>query len=274
MIAREHTAVRNVGLLLMLRGLLVVGGVVVAAVVPRLLGPTGYGQVALLVSLSFLFTLAASLGFTQVMGRHVPGFCQSSEEDGLRSLFGGLLAIGLVALSLTSVANLSPLTHDRPGVALAAALLRLGTFWVLGLSLVGRWGSWGASLALLIEFLPSPSLLRGSSAFSLLGQIRRVSSLGARRGRASSRRADSVRISISSASRAGRPGRAGWVLHLAHATGGRVFVAPMGSRGGIGSALPAPRAVAIVAPSRRRPVRGLRGGLWRTAVFASAGHPG
>jgi hypothetical protein len=56
------------------------------------------------------------------------------------------------------------------------------------------------SLALLIEFLPSPSLLRGPSAFSLLGQIRRVSSLGARRGRASSRRAGSVRVSISSAS--------------------------------------------------------------------------
>jgi hypothetical protein len=59
------------------------------------------------------------------------------------------LAIGLVALSLTSVANLSALTHDRPGIALAAAVLRLGTFWVLGMSLAGRWGSWGASLAVL-----------------------------------------------------------------------------------------------------------------------------
>jgi hypothetical protein len=59
------------------------------------------------------------------------------------------------------------------------------------------------TLAPLIEFLPSPSLLRGPSAFSLLGQIRRVSSLGARRGRASSRCAGSVRISISSASEAG-----------------------------------------------------------------------
>ena len=75
------------------------------------------------------------------------------------------LAIGLVALSLTSVANLSALTHDRPGVALAAAVLRLGTFWVLGLSLAGRWGSWGASLAVLGAlavqagfFLPARSL--------------------------------------------------------------------------------------------------------------------
>jgi hypothetical protein len=62
-------------------------------------------------------------------------------------------------------------------------------------------------LARLIEILPSPSLLRVPSAFSLLGQIRRVSSLGARRGRASSRRAGSVRISISSASRVGRARR-------------------------------------------------------------------
>ena len=67
-------------------------------------------------------------------------------------------------------------------------------------------GAGGTGLALLIEILPSPSLLRGSSAFSLLGQIRRVSSLGARRGRASSRRAGSVRISISSARRKRRDG--------------------------------------------------------------------
>jgi O-antigen/teichoic acid export membrane protein len=60
-----------------------------------------------------------------------------------------LLATGLVALSLTSAANLSALTHDRPAVALVAAVLRLGTFWLLGLSFAGRWGSWGASLAVL-----------------------------------------------------------------------------------------------------------------------------
>jgi hypothetical protein len=59
-------------------------------------------------------------------------------------------------------------------------------------------------LALLIEILPSPPLLRAPSAASLLGQIRRVSSLVARGGRGSSRRGGSVRISISSASQGGR----------------------------------------------------------------------
>jgi len=74
-----------------------------------------------------------------------------------------------------------------------------------------------ASLALLIEILPSPSLLRALSAFSLLSQIRRVSSLVARRGQGSSRRAGSVRISISSARegslrpRSGPGAPTGWV---------------------------------------------------------------
>jgi hypothetical protein len=68
-------------------------------------------------------------------------------------------------------------------------------------------------LALLIEILPSSSLLRALSAFSLLSQIRPVSSLVARRGQGSSRRAGSVRISISSVRRRRfmrRKPRMGW----------------------------------------------------------------
>ena len=56
------------------------------------------------------------------------------------------------------------------------------------------------SLPLLIEILPSPSLLWAPSAASLLGQIPRVFSLVARCSRGSSRRDGSVQISISSAS--------------------------------------------------------------------------
>ena len=129
MIAREQTAVRNVGLLLMLRGLLIAGGVVVAAVVPRLMGPTGYGQVALLVALSFWFTLTASLGFTQVMGRHVPHFGQTGDDDGLRGFFGRLLAIrvvaGLLAAGLYLVVTA---TWLRDLDALAMAILAVAVF--------------------------------------------------------------------------------------------------------------------------------------------------
>jgi O-antigen/teichoic acid export membrane protein len=59
------------------------------------------------------------------------------------------MALCLLPLSLTSVANLSALTHDRPAVALGAAGVRLATFWLAGLPLVHRWGSWGACLAML-----------------------------------------------------------------------------------------------------------------------------
>jgi len=106
MIAREQTAIRNVGLLLVLRGFMVAGGVVTAAVVPRLMGPTGYGQVALVVALSFLFTLMANLGFAQVIGRHVPQFEQTGDRDGLRALLGRLLAVRVVAGLLAAGAYL------------------------------------------------------------------------------------------------------------------------------------------------------------------------
>jgi O-antigen/teichoic acid export membrane protein len=59
------------------------------------------------------------------------------------------MAMCLVPLSLTSVANLSALTHDRPGVALGAAGVRLATFWLVGIPLVHRWGSWGACVGML-----------------------------------------------------------------------------------------------------------------------------
>ena len=58
------------------------------------------------------------------------------------------MAMCLLPLSLTSVANLSALTYDRPGVALGAAGVRLTVFWLLGLPFVHRWGSWGACLAM------------------------------------------------------------------------------------------------------------------------------
>jgi O-antigen/teichoic acid export membrane protein len=198
MIPREQTAVRNVGLLLMLRGLLVAGGVVVAAVVPRLMGPTGYGQVALLVALSFWFTLAASLGFTQVMGRHVPGFSQTGDQDGLRSFFGRLLAIrigaGLVVAVLYFVVTVAWL---RDLDALAMAILAVAVFvrapaglyfsLHLGLNQAARWGvadilrQWGTLAFMLPGYLLAG--LRGAALGVLLAElvVLLVGHIGARR---------------------------------------------------------------------------------------------
>ena len=186
MIAREHTAVRNLGLLLILRGLLVAGGVVVAAVVPRLMGPTGYGQVALLVALSFWFTLAASLGFTQVMGRHVPHFGQTGDDKGLRAFFGNLLAIrmaaGLLAAGLYLAATTTWL-RDLDAVAMAilagAVFVRApaGLFFsfYLGLNQAARWGiadivrQWGTLAFMLPGYLLSG--LRGAALGVLLAEL-------------------------------------------------------------------------------------------------------
>ncbi len=151
MIAREKTALRNVSLLLIMRGLLVAGGVVVAAVVPRFMGPTGYGQMALLVALSFWFSLAANLGFTQVLGRHAPSFVQRDDHKGLTSLFGRLMAIrvgtGFVAgglyLGVTAI-WLHDLDLGAKALLALAVWVRApaGVFYALhlGLNRAARWG--------------------------------------------------------------------------------------------------------------------------------------
>jgi O-antigen/teichoic acid export membrane protein len=151
MIAREQTALRNVSLLLIMRGLLVAGGVVVAAVVPRLMGPTGYGQMALLVALSFWFSLAANLGFTQVLGRYVPTFIQRNDSTGLTSLFGQLLAIRVGTGFLTgglylgvTLLWLHDLDFGAKAILALAVWMRApaGLFYALhlGLNRAARWG--------------------------------------------------------------------------------------------------------------------------------------
>ena len=151
MIAREQTALRNVSLLLIMRGLLVAGGVVVAAVVPRFMGPTGYGQMALLVALSFWFSLAANLGFTQVLGRHVPTFIQREDATGLTRLFGQLLAIRVGTGFLTGGLYLAVTALWLRDLDLGAKALLALAVWVrapaglfyalhLGLNRAARWG--------------------------------------------------------------------------------------------------------------------------------------
>ena len=62
-----------------------------------------------------------------------------------------LLALSLAALAVAigSVPGVLALVHERPGVPLVAAALRLGVFWSLGPLLVSHWGSFGGCLAVL-----------------------------------------------------------------------------------------------------------------------------
>jgi O-antigen/teichoic acid export membrane protein len=59
------------------------------------------------------------------------------------------LTLALLALALGSVARLLALVHDRPGVALASAVVRLAAFWGLGPLLVAWRGALGGCLAVL-----------------------------------------------------------------------------------------------------------------------------
>src|SRR5262249_35283599 len=55
----------------------------------------------------------------------------------------------LIVPSRTNVAGIILLSHDRPGVAVGAATIRLIVFWGLGPIFVARWSSRGAALAVL-----------------------------------------------------------------------------------------------------------------------------
>jgi stage V sporulation protein B len=180
MIAREQTALRNVSLLLIMRGLLVAGGVVVAAVVPRLMGPTGYGQIVLLVALSFWFSLAANLGFTQVLGRHASTFVQQGDSAGLTRLFGQLLAMRVGMGLVTGGLYLAVTTIWLRDLAFAAKAILALAVWVrapaglfyalhLGLNRAARWGvadllRQGATLLLML-----PGYLWGGLLGAALG---------------------------------------------------------------------------------------------------------
>jgi hypothetical protein len=50
---RERTAIRNVRVLLLLRGLILAGGVATATLVPRIMGPATYGRYDLITMLTF-----------------------------------------------------------------------------------------------------------------------------------------------------------------------------------------------------------------------------
>ena len=50
---RERTAIRNVSLLLALRGTILAGGVATATLVPRTMGPASYGRYDLVTMLTF-----------------------------------------------------------------------------------------------------------------------------------------------------------------------------------------------------------------------------
>jgi O-antigen/teichoic acid export membrane protein len=147
---RERTAIRSVGLLLLLRGLVVAGGVAAAALVPRTMGPSTYGRYDLITMLTFWFTMLGGLGIGQVVSRQVPQLEHEGAKDKLLALLGNLLVLRV--LSSAAVAILYFLTtrlwlRDLDWtvlLALSVAVLLRGPGTLcyslfLGQGRIGRW---------------------------------------------------------------------------------------------------------------------------------------
>ena len=100
MLSEVRVTVRNVGLLLLQRGSHVIYAVLFAALVPRLMGPTTYGQFILLTSLAIWLVFSSSLGITQIVGRYVPEFLHRDDGEGLLK-FVGHMAVTRVVVGVT-----------------------------------------------------------------------------------------------------------------------------------------------------------------------------
>jgi len=88
--------VRNASVVLIQRGIYIATTFLFAIFVPRMMGPSYYGQFALLFSLSFLFTMLSDFGLTQVMGRYVPQFNLQGETESSKKLLNSFLMLSLV----------------------------------------------------------------------------------------------------------------------------------------------------------------------------------
>jgi len=186
MISEVQASVNNLAHLLVQRGLYFVSCLLFAALLPRLMGAEIFGQYALITSLSIWFVLFSNLGFTQIIGRHVPQMAVQETLEHVGKFFGNLLmlrlasgALGAGLYLLLSFLWLRDL--DRMvlvimgGTIFIRAVSHLIFSLFLGLNQAGRWGMdetvrrwlW------LILMVPGFSLggLRGACLGMLLAEV-------------------------------------------------------------------------------------------------------
>ena len=143
--------VRNVGFLLLQHGSHVLYAILFAALVPRLMGPTTYGQFNLLTSLAMWLVFSGSLGMTQIVGRYVPEFLHRGDREGLLKFVGQMavtrlivgLAGGLVYYLITVLwlRDLDWLVLGFMALSVVLNILTISVFALfLGLNQAARWG--------------------------------------------------------------------------------------------------------------------------------------
>jgi O-antigen/teichoic acid export membrane protein len=172
----SQQAVRQAGLLALLRAVQIAAGLLYVALVPRAMGPEMFGQFITLQTMSMWFTTLSGLGAVSLMTRYVPEFVHRGDRDGLRKLTGSLLTMRLTAGLLGAVIYLA-IVHlwlkdlDLTVIALVALTIALRTtaglpFTVLlGLNQASRWGS----AELVRRLLLVPLIYAGVRSAGLLG---------------------------------------------------------------------------------------------------------
>ncbi len=178
--------VRGSGLVLAQRGAGIAGGFLFAALVPRLFGPTAYGQYGLLMSLVGWFVFVTGPGFGQVLGRYGPRMMARGDDAELGRLFSNLLALDVwtAVLSASAFLLLTALwlrEVDRialvamAGVVIVRSVATVAFLLNLGLNLAGRWGTgeflrlWASLGALLAGYRLAG--LRGACLGLLLAEL-------------------------------------------------------------------------------------------------------
>ena len=143
--------IRNAGFLLTQRGFHILGSLLFAVLVPRLMGPHDYGRYALITSLSFWFVILSDLGFPQIMGRYVPHFILQGEKEKLQKFFSNILTLSLVSGALSGCFYLLFTSLWLPDLDLFLFLMMAATIFVraathpfftlfLGLNQAALWG--------------------------------------------------------------------------------------------------------------------------------------
>jgi O-antigen/teichoic acid export membrane protein len=151
MIPEIQASVNNITRLMMQRGLYFVSCLLFAALLPRLMGAEIFGQYALITSLSIWFVMISNLGFTQIIGRHVPQMAVQETLEHIGKFFGNLLILRIasgalgaglyVLLTLLWLRDLDRMVLVIMGVTIFVRAVSHQIFSLfLGLNQAGRWG--------------------------------------------------------------------------------------------------------------------------------------
>lgn len=151
MFPEVKVTVRNIGLLLLQRGSYLFYAIIFAALVPRLMGPTIYGQFTLLTSLAMWFVFSGNLGIDQIAGRYVPEFFHRDDGAGLLKFIGHMavsrllvgVAGGLIYYLITILwlRDLDWLLLGFMALSVVFNILANSVFALfLGLNQAARWG--------------------------------------------------------------------------------------------------------------------------------------